>query len=270
MAMRIAVFAAMPQETGPILRLKPDWRPKAKEPFPIYFHRSQGREILLVETGMGNESAERAARHVVATGGSQAPIDLMLSVGFAGALSPHLGLGQAVWSAELAVLDSSGGACVVRYRCGSERGTPTDAAGFFASHAVLPARFVTVDRLRSKAELSRLVPGTSAVAEMETTSIAEVAHAHAIPFIGLRAISDELSLEIDLDLDSITDRRGRVHLSKFALTVLRRPHLAGPLPALYRGSRMAGRSLARTLAALLALSEEDLQALGGPPRPVGN
>ncbi len=268
MAMRIAVFAAMPQETGPILKLNPGWRPMADEPFPIAVHRSPQKEILLVQTGIGVELAGRAARQVVTMAESANRIDLMLSVGFAGALSPDLLLGQAVWSAELAVLDSSSATSVVRYRCGTEPGAPTDTLGFFAGHAVRPVRFVTVDRLRSKAELAGLAAGKPAVTEMETTSIAEVACTHAIPFMGLRTISDELNLEIELNLDSIVDRRGKVHLAKLMLAVLGRPRRAGSLPALYRGSKLAGRSLARILTELLAAPEADLRTLTGPPRPV--
>jgi hypothetical protein len=104
-----------------------------------------------------------------------------------------------------------------------------------------------------------------AVAEMESTSIAEIAHTHAIPFIGLRAISDDLGLEVDLNLDSIADRRGRVRLPKLVPALLTRPRLVRSLPPLYRGSRLAGRNLAMTLTALLALPEDELRALADPP-----
>jgi nucleoside phosphorylase len=268
MAMRIAVFAAMPQETGPILKLNPGWRSAADGPFPISVHRSPEREVLLVETGIGPELAGRAARQLVAMTEPDTPIDLMLSVGFAGALSPDLLLGQPVWSAELAVFDDASRDSVVRYRCSTESGVSTNALGFFGHQAPRPVRFVTVDRLRSKAELARVVMTVPAVTEMETTSIAEVAHTHAIPFMGLRTISDELNLEIELNLDSIVDPRGRIRLAKLMLAVLRRPRRAWSLPALYLGSKLAGRNLARVLGELLAASEADLRALAGPPRPV--
>lgn len=268
MALHIAVFAALPQETAPILRQDAAWRRVAGKPFPINVHRSPGGETLLVETGIGTQRAAQAARYIAEGLLSATPPDLMISLGFAGALSSRLILGQTVWAKELAVLDASAETCVVRYRCGGGAGGPSNTPDFFAEHAVEPVRFLTVERLRPKTELARLVPESSAVTEMETTSIAEVAHAHATPFVGLRAISDELDLEIDLDLDSIVDRHGRVRLYKLLPTVLARPRCVRSLPALRRGSKLAGRNLARTLAALLALPEEDLRALAGPPRPV--
>ncbi len=209
---------------------------------------------------MGNEAAERAAKHVLTVLGPQAPPDLILSVGFAGALSPALTLGQLVYSHELAVYDHSSGSCPVRYWCGGS----ADLAALVESMAVRPARFVTVDRLRSKAMLARLVPGTPAVTEMESTSIAAVAHAHQIPFLGLRAISDEISDEIEWDLDSMVDAHGRLSLPRVALATLRRPRLAGSFPRLYQDSKVASRDLARTLATLLAVPEEELRTLVGP------
>lgn len=260
--MRIAILAAMPQETRPIRKLRPGWRTLSGEPFPTWLHQSPARDILLVETGMGNDPAERAARYVLTGARSGAPLDLILSTGFAGALSPDLVVGQVVLSCELAFYDCITGSCPVRYRCAGEA-DPTD---FVMRHAVRLTRFITVERLQSKALLASLVPGIPAVTEMESTSIAAVAYEHEVPFMGLRAISDESTREFEWDLDSIVDERGRVRPARFMRAVLTQPRLAGSLPSLYRSSRIAGRSLAQTLTALLALPEKDLRKLIGPPQ----
>jgi adenosylhomocysteine nucleosidase len=266
MTMRIAVFAALPQEISPILRLNPGWRPVADEPFSIHAHRAPEREILLIRTGVGTEPAGRAARYIAERAGSTLPIDLMVSVGFAGALSSDFVLGQVVWAGEVAVFDDSSGTCAVRYLCSDAAGGPAGSPGFFAGLAVTPVLFLTVDRLREKAELARLVLATLAVVEMETASIAGAAHAHAVPFMGLRAISDELSLEIDLDLDSIVNDQGKMRLPPIMLAFLARPRLVRSLPALYHGCRLAGNNLALVVEHLLVAPEEELRALAGPPR----
>jgi nucleoside phosphorylase len=262
MALRIVVFAALPHETGPLLGLMPGWRSLARRPFRTWRHESSGTEVLLVETGMGNVAAERAALHIFAGTVTQTLPDLIISAGFAGALSPDLALGQAVYAHELGVYDDMSRTCPVRFKfCPS-----ADLAALLESMNVRPTRFVTVDRLRPKATLAGLVPETPAVAEMESTSIAAAAHARNIAFLGLRAVSDVLSDEIEWDLDLVVDARGRLSLPRVALAVLRKPRLAGSFPGLYRGSKVAGDSLASTLAGLLALPEEELRALVGPLR----
>ena len=207
-------------------------------------------------------AAERAALHIVAGAVDQALPDLIMSVGFAGALSPDLALGQAVYARELAVYDDVSRTCPVRFKFSPG----ADLAALLESMSVRPARFVTIDRLRSKAVLAGLVPETCAVTEMESAFIAATAHAHHVPFLGLRSISDELTDEIEWDLDSVADTRGRLRLPRVALAVLREPRLVNSFPGLYRGSKVAGDSLAVTLAGLLALPEEKLRALVGPLR----
>jgi nucleoside phosphorylase len=262
MALRIVVFAALPQETGPLLRLMPGWRSLARRPFRTWRHQSSGTEVHLIETGMGNLAAERAALHIFAGAVDQALPDLIISVGFAGALSPDLALGQAVYARELAVCDDVSRTCPVRFKFSPA----ADLAALLESMSVRPARFVTVDRLRSKAALARLLPETCAVTEMESTPIAAVAHARDIAFLGLRTVSDVLNDEIEWDLDSMVDARGRLSRSRVALAVLRAPRLAGSFPGLYRGAKIAGDNLASTLAGLLAIPEQELRALVGPLR----
>lgn len=262
MALHVVVFAALPQETGPLLKVMPGWRSLARRPFRTWRHQSSETEVLLVETGMGNLAAKCAALHIFAGTVTQALPDLIMSVGFAGALSPDLALGHAVYARELAVYDDVSRTCPVRFKFSPS----PDLAALLEGMSVRPARFVTVDRLLSKAMLAALVPATAAVTEMESTSIAAAAHARNIAFLGLRAVSDVLNDEIEWDLDSMVDARGRLSLPRVALAVLREPRLAGSFPGLYRGSKVAGDSLAMTLAGLLALPEEKLRALVGPLR----
>jgi nucleoside phosphorylase len=262
MALRIVVFAALPQETGPLLKVMPGWRSLARRPFRTWRHQSSGTEVLLLETGMGNLAAERAALHILAGTVTQALPDLIISMGFAGALSPDLALGHAVYARELAVYDDVSRTCPVRFKfCPS-----ADLAALLEGMSVRPTRFVTVERPLSKAMLAGLVPGTAAVNEMESTFIATMAHARNIAFLGLRAVSDVLGDEIEWDFDSMVDAQGRLRLPRVVLAVLREPRLAGSFPGLYRGSKVAGDSLAVTLAGLLALPEEKLRALVGPLR----
>lgn len=253
-AMRIVMLAALPQESRPLLKLLGKWRFLAGEPFPTWFRRSSHVELLLVETGMGNERARRVAQHVL----SGSRVDLLVSIGFAGSLWPDFRLGQVVCSRELATYDERcGSPSMVGFRPGSLSGL----TAFCQIHPVQPARFLTVDRVRSKAGMAGRFAENPTVVEMESTPIAAVAYGRCVPFLGLRAISDESTQEIDWQLDSIVDRAGRVRPLKVMCAVLRRPILLGSLLRLWRNSRVAGRNLAKTLMALLQLPEEDLQAL---------
>ena len=251
---RVVMLAALPQESRPLLKLLGESRRLAGETFPTWLHRSSHIELLLVETGMGEERARRVARHVL----SRSRIDLLVSIGFAGSLWPDFRLGQVVWSRELAAYDErSGSASPVGFHHGPVPGL----AAFCRIHDVRPARFLTVDRVRSKAGMAGRFAGEPTVVEMESTPVAAAAHGRGVPFLGLRAISDEATQEIAWQPASILDGAGRVSVSRVVGAVLRRPILLGSLLRLWRGSQVAGRDLAAALMALLQLPEEDLRAL---------
>ena len=97
--------------------------------------------------------------------------------------------------------------------------------------------------------------------EMESTPVAAAAHGHRVPFLGLRAITDESTQDIDWDVDSVMDRTGGLSAAKVVRAVLKKPSLLRSLFRLRSSSRVAGRTLAAALVALLQLPEEDLRAL---------
>ena len=210
---------------------------------------------------MGAERAWQAARQAL----SGSNVDLLVSVGFAGSLWPGFRAGQVVWSRELAAYDeSAGGQSAVGFRPGSTVALTT----FCRAHQVQPARFLTVDRPRAKADMEGRFGAEPTVLEMESTPVAAAAHARNVAFLGLRAITDEALEDIDWQLDSMMDRAGRVSAPKVMGAVLRNASLLRPLLRLRSSSRLAGRNLAATLIALLQLPEEDLLAIVGALSPV--
>ena len=234
--MRVVMLAAMPQESRPLLKLLGTGRRLAGEPFPTWFQRSSHVELLLVETGMGEEegSAGRSARLVRAPG-----VDLLVSIGFAGSLWPDFRVGQVVWSREVAAYDGEWESIVGGLPSRFPLGT-----GRLAVRPLSPARFLTVDRVRSKAGMVGRFAEDPTVVEMESTAVAAAAYGRGVPFLGLRAISDESTHEIDWRLDSIVDRAGGVSAPKVMGSLLRRPMPLGSLLRLRRDSRVAGRNLA--------------------------
>ncbi len=106
------------------------------------------------------------------------------------------------------------------------------------------------------------------VVEMESTPVAAVAHGRNVPFLGLRAITDEATEDVEWQLDSLMDRAGRISATKVMGAVLRDPSLLRTVLRLRSSSRVAGRNLAATLMALLQLPEEDLLAMVGALSPV--
>ena len=214
-----------------------------------------------MESGMGTERAWRAARHAL----SGSSIDLLVSIGFAGSLWPGFRLGQVVWSRELTAYDEgAGGLSSLGFRPDSALGLAT----FCQTHQVQAARFLTVDRPRSKAGMAARFAAEPTVVEMESTPVAAVAHGRNVPFLGLRAITDEATEDVEWQLDSLMDRAGRISATKVMGAVLRDPSLLRTVLRLRSSSRVAGRNLAATLMALLQLPEEDLLAMVGALSPV--
>lgn len=252
--MQIAVLAAIPQEYHRFQKQLGKWRQLARKPFAVWLHRLPHKEVFLVETGIGNQPAVQAAEYVI----SRSPIDLLMSVGFAGSLVPGLHVGELVWSQELAVWDTAHGASpLVRFR---SRHAP-HLEVFREIHGIRPARFLTLDQPRPKTMLIKHLGDFPTVVDMESAPLAALAHRHRVPFLGLRAISDELTNEIDWDLSSILDKSGKVRVTKVMSTVFKRPGLVASFHGLWRNSLVAGRNLAQTLTALLLLPEQNLQAL---------
>ncbi len=146
--MRIALLVAMPREYRPLLRLLDPGRMAAVHGYTSWIGEISGREILVLETGIGVRHAAEAARCLVA----RYSLDLVLSAGFAGGLSPELRVGDVVWSREVATHDAVTDRIQLQYNCGVTPVLEDSLTGLGAR----PVRFVTVGRLQPKGHLAEM------------------------------------------------------------------------------------------------------------------
>lgn len=188
-----------------------------------------GPELTLHVCGMGATAAARAGRQI-----ASGPLRAMVAAGFCGALRPELRVGDLVAADE------------VRDEATGER-FPADPLLLEAA----PGRrgpLVSARRIaRTPADRARL---DGLAVDMESAALAREARAAGIPFIAVRAITDETRHRLP-DFDRLTDAAGRLTPGAGLLHFALHPR---ELPALLRlgpAARTAGRSLAAGLAQMI-------------------
>lgn len=257
--LRIAIFAALPQEIGPFKRSVPPWFLTGRRPFPRFRHLGQAMDLVLVETGMGRKAIADALRWEL----RRRTPHLVMSVGFAGSLSHDFQVGDVLLGNEW-VEDYSGrpenalaSACYGRVSL-----DPAAALIRFCREAqVRTARIVTVDRPEPKQALNARFASPPTLMDMESGAAAQLAMRVNIPFLCFRAVSDGLEDEIDFDVHALSDSSGKIRIPLVLAAVLRRPGLMASFARCSRRSARASQRLARVLSSLLSLPREELEAI---------
>jgi len=256
--LRLVLFAALPQETAGFMRRTGPWSRLAASPCPAWTSERKDCSLLLVRTGMGMHRLPRLFEWAAAQRGC----DLVVSFGFGGGLTPELQVGDLClcnrffrWSPDESTIEPDGLAMDGRV---CERILK-------AFHAVRTCVDVTTPRVASKSEIGRhlnpLTGGSPALVDMESHTLAQLAHEASIPFVTLRSISDTLDDKLDFDLSSIADGQGNIRIRQFAAMVLRRPCLLRSFLHLWRDSRKAALSLSEAAAALVSLPADQIRAI---------
>ena len=217
--MRIAIIAALPGELKPLVK---DWQRVATKTAGTkkwIFSRQQDTWIAVC-SGMGADAALRAYAAAVSDG----PVDMLLSVGWAGSL--HAEVLPGTVQVPTIVIDAQTG------------------EQFSLTEGKRKWRLVTAARVVDDAEKTRLAatyPGAVLV-DMEAATVARVAEMHGIPLICIKGVSDAAGATLP-DLNPFIDRRGQMRMARFLTYIAVRPRYWPSLLHLGKNSARAAEAM---------------------------
>ncbi len=211
--------------------------------------------VLLAETGLGPRAMSNALHWLLGeplSSQRRYRPQMVLSVGFSGALQDSYRVGDVILATEVA--DGDGNCWPANW---PNRELPSTRR--------LPLHFgrlLTMPRLIGDPaeKLSLGQQHQAAAVDMETAVVARLCSERGVPFGCIRAVSDDLHTSLSPRLVSLLDD-GRVSASRLLAAVVRRPRLVGELWRLARHTRLAAEQLGKALAELLTLT------LPGPLEP---
>jgi adenosylhomocysteine nucleosidase len=221
---RVAIIAAMPGELKPLVRT---WPHSTRGNTHFWAQRTEEEEWIAACAGAGLDAATRAFAGIEDGG----PIDLVLSIGWAGALTPDIVPGSAHNCA--GVIDARTGE---RFRCDAGAG---------------PLWLATSPRVADEPEKRRLATTYKAsLVDMEAAAIARLAAMRSIPFYAIKGVSDSLNAKLP-DFNRFIDVNGQFQTPKLVLFALLRPWIWPALLQMGENSRKASQRIAERLHELL-------------------
>lgn len=221
MARRLGIVCAMKEELAPLLR-----RARRTSIDGVQLYELPGATIAV--SGIGREAGLRAAETLV----NNAKAELLVSAGFAGALTPHIQVGTVGWARQM--IEASSG---TRYAVGD--GT----SGTW--------RIATADMVSGPAEKRELAASFAADAvDMEGAHVAAVAKKYGLEFRAVKVISDDLDHPLP-PMSPFVDEQGKLHQGRFAAYVALRPRWWWPVIKLGLNSRKAAAHLSEAVKHLI-------------------
>ena len=219
----LAIIGALERELSPLIKHWPSTT-IVHESREFTFYESE--YAIAVCGGIGPEAARRAAQAAVVT---YKP-ELLISAGVAGALTPELRVGETIFPA--AIIDSSDGS----------RQETAIAKSRLANSPLARTVLVTYPEIASAAQKQQLAKSYGAHAvDMEAAAVARAAQQHDLPFLAIKAISDELDFELPEMSRFICE--GQFRTKAFIFHVALRPWLWLRVFRLARNSKIACENL---------------------------
>jgi adenosylhomocysteine nucleosidase len=219
------------------------------------------KDLVFLEAGVGTDNAaERITRFL-----DKQKVDFVLGTGMAGALSPHLGVGDLVIVER--VIGPSTTLMSWPQLCSFAKLVRPDGVDIHWGVAVTTNEFIC------KASRKRSLAGALGVSEagcvdMESWAVARVCTERRIPFLIVRAISDGFEEDLPLDFNRCRDSRGDLDMLKLGSATLRRPGSLKGLWQLRGRSILCSQRLAWFVDQFLAVPE--VRGLTGAMRPSSN
>lgn len=238
---RVLICAAVPRELKYIYRNLSCSKGQSWTSCTVFSTHAGPTQVILLRTGIGVLNAESSIRSLL----KDLRPDLIMSLGFGGALYEGAAAGDLIWGSRLLYLSdtSSEGAAEI-----SDISLPKDENIVEKLAGMTPFRegcLVTVERSMRKHEILKSLPdGISfPVCDMEAFVLARTAMERHIPFFAARSISDMSDQEIPREFFGINDESGKIVYSRFLKSVFHKPTLVKDIVWLGINSEKAARSL---------------------------
>ena len=223
---RIGIVAALEREVAPLVS---GWPFRIAEHNGRAFKFFESERAVVICAGIGRLAALRGAKAMV----DEYRIMLLISCGLCGGLSSTLTAGNVLEIGR--VIDVT-----------AAKSYPTVSGS---------VTLLTVDRILRAEEKRRLAEKYSAQAcDMEAAAVAEVAAASRLPFMAIKAISDELDFPMPR-VDRFISADGSFATARFGLYAALRPWLWPRLSQLARNSALAAKNLCQHLRGLIERQE---------------
>lgn len=217
---RVAIISALPGELKPFVQ---GWPHSTRNGIEFWAQRNEEEEWIAACAGTGQAAATRAFA-AIEDGG---PIDLVFSIGWAGALDREIRGGTA-----------HNVAGVVDVRTGER---------FLCDAGAGELWLATSPRVAGRAEKRRLAASYDAtLVDMEAAAIARLAAMREIPFYCIKGVSDGFSARLP-DLNPFISPNGEFRMASFALFAILRPWYWPALLTMGENSRKAAQAIAQSL-----------------------
>lgn len=221
--MKIAIIAALWQELRPLIKT---WPRKTVTHEGREFTFFESSYAVAVCSGIGFEAGRRGAQAAIV---HYSP-ELLITAGVAGALTPELHVGDTIFPT-----------LVIDARDSSRHETAIQDARL-GNSPLARTVLVSAPEIAGAKEKQKLAKAYGAHAvDMEGAAVARAAQAHELPFVAIKAISDELDFELPDMARFIKD--GQIQTTGFVVQVALRPWLWLRVARLARNNRIASENL---------------------------
>jgi adenosylhomocysteine nucleosidase len=199
--------------------------------------------LALLETGEGVANAERQLEAWLERQSARA----VLSIGFAGALSAELRVGDLVVATSIQNSNAEPDHDLLAAASRVQFDTPVRLGAALTSDVIL------WQAAQKTALSSSLGANEIGFVDMESTAIASVCARRRVPFLIVRSITDLLNEDLPLDFNQCRDREGRVSPAKVLKAALLKPGSLSGLLELRKRSKLCADRMAEFVRKLTPL-----------------
>jgi adenosylhomocysteine nucleosidase len=245
---KIGLIAAMQSERSALLKLVKNTE---KEEAKLWRFQTPRNDCWLIESGMGWKAAAKAARDLL----EKQDVQALVSFGIAGAVHSDLHIGDVILAYQACLLEGVKPAQFLPLT------TLPDAARQAVEGALHPLGARLLNGIAVTTTGAQVLDAQdrkleNPILEMETHSIARVAHEYGVPLYALRSISDSPEAPIPFDLGAVMDDQFHFRTDKIIAEVIRHPAILKPGVTMLRNSGIACDHAA--LAVLVVLEQAPL------------